>query len=76
MMKNGNNDKTKKFSSFSQKDTTEKSELKEEENLNTNEPEIPKEVQILMEDYKKKVPFQAKDFQKYLSYKGIDIKFK
>ena len=35
MMKNGNNDEPKKFSPFTKKEASEKSELKEKENLNS-----------------------------------------
>ena len=76
MEKDENNDEAKKSPELAQKSMAEEPKEKEKQKPIINEEQIPVEVQRLIEDYKKKVPFTEKDFRDYLAYKHLDIKFK
>ena len=76
MEKDENNDEAKKSPELVQKSMAEKPKEKEKQKPIIDEEQIPVEVQCLIEDYKKKVPFTEKDFRDYLAYKHLDIKFK
>ena len=76
MEKDDNNDEAKKSYPLEQKSMTEEPKKKEKQKPMIDEEHIPIEVQRIIDNYKKRVPFTEKDFRDYLAYKHLNIKFK